>query len=416
MQKSFKFSVLALSILGLLALITIISLQNNNADRLSASEVISSELNKINLITELSSIIHSRTRFMQSLLLNDAKHIDQSLPQFSQINGAYRQTRQQLLPLLNARETEIMEAIDRLDRDINELNRQVSVLFLNGSKTEASDILLLEVLPKTAPLLSHLSELTQAQRLDVQKIILTSTDTFQSSQNKITLFATIAVLISLMIAAIAVWYGRKVSFQLRDMNAYLELKIHERTESLLDTQRELIEDNTELSRIALSDSLTGLSNRAHMNQLLHKEFSRFERHKQKFCIIMLDIDHFKQINDKFGHDVGDMVMVQIADRFKKSIRTADSVARWGGEEFLFCCAMTNQDEVQSIAENIRHLIADEPFETAGTITVSLGCAQIEKGEEVTALIKRADIALYEAKNNGRNQTVFADFSMNTGFF
>lgn len=369
------------------------------------------QLEKINLINELSTIIQNRTRFMQSMLLHDDGFVeDESLPSFNRLSGAYRQTRERLMPLLVPREREIMQAIDRLDSDINDLNRQVSVLFLNGSRDEASKILLQEVLPKTAPLLSHLSELTQAQRMDVQKILLLASGDAEDSRTQIAMFSIIAVIVSLTVTCIAIWYGRKLSGQLQDMNNYLEQKIYERTESLLDTQKELLQDNNELTRMALTDSLTGLSNRTHMNQILHKEYSRFERHSQRFGIIMLDIDHFKNINDGFGHDTGDSVLKKLAQIFESAIRTSDFVARWGGEEFLICCTTIEESDLLPIAETIRQLVAKSDFELGSQITASLGCAAIVKGESIGELIKRADIALYEAKNNGRNQTVVSEFT------
>ncbi|MEM7563640.1 MAG: diguanylate cyclase [Pseudomonadota bacterium] len=372
---------------------------------------VATQLEKINLINELSSIIQRRTRFMQSMLLHDEPfEAEQDLPSFDQMEGAYRETRERLIPMLAPREQEIMQAIDRLDVDIARLNRQVSVLFLNGSRDEASKILLQEVLPKTAPLLSHLAELTQTQRLDVQKVLLLASTEAEESQSQIAGFAIIAVLISLTVTCIAIWYGKKLSSQLQEMNNYLEQKIYERTESLLDTNKELLEDNNELTRMALTDSLTGLSNRTHMNQILHKEFSRFERHGQRFGIIMLDIDLFKRINDNYGHDVGDEVLKELSSIFENAIRNSDFVARWGGEEFLICCTTIEEEDLLPIAETIRQLVAGNDFQPIKQITASLGCAAIVKGETIGELIKRADIALYEAKNNGRNQTVVSEFT------
>ncbi|MBT8433155.1 MAG: diguanylate cyclase, partial [Gammaproteobacteria bacterium] len=391
-----------------LAVIAFYSTSSNNRD---VTRQVSQQLEKINLINELSTIIQSRTRFMQSMLLHDEDFIEaESWPNFNRLSGAYTETRTRLVPLLAPREQEIMDAIDRLDRDINDLNRQVSVLFLNGSRDEASKILLQEVLPKTAPLLSHLSELTQAQRMDVQKVLLMASSDAEKNRIQIVIFSVIAVLVSLTVTFVAIWYGRKLSGQLQNMNNYLEQKIYERTESLLDTQKELLEDNSELTRMALTDNLTGLSNRTSMNQILRKEFSRFERHDHRFGIIMLDIDHFKNVNDSYGHDTGDTVLQELASIFENAIRASDFVARWGGEEFLICCTTIEEEDLLPIAETIRKLVATTKFESAGQITASLGCAAIIKGESIGELIKRADVALYEAKNNGRNQSVVSEFT------
>ena len=398
-------------VIVMMIMLSLIAFNSRGVGDRNVNIKVSKQLDKINLINELSTIIQDRTRFMQSMLLRDQAFIeDQPLPSFNRLSGAYEETRERLVPLLAPREREIMDAIDRLDSDINDLNRQVSVLFLNGSRDEASKILLQEVLPKTAPLLSHLSELTQAQRMDVQKVLLLATGEAEHSRTQIAIFSVIAVLVSVVVTCVAIWYGRKLSGQLQDMNDYLEQKIYERTESLLDTQSKLLEDNNELTRMALTDNLTGLSNRTHMNQILYKEFARFERHNQRFGIIMLDIDHFKNINDNFGHDIGDTVLKKLAQIFENSIRTSDFVARWGGEEFLICCTTIEETDLLPIAETIRQLTASTKFERVGQITASLGCAAIVKGETIGELIKRADVALYEAKNNGRNLTVVSEFT------
>ena len=398
-------------IILMMVTLALIAFHSTSGSKGEVNLQVAHQLEKINLINELSTIIQNRTRFMQSMLLHDDDFIqDESWLNFNRLSGAYIETHDRLIPMLAPREREIMAAIDRLDRDISDLNRQVSVLFLNGSRDEASKVLLQEVLPKTAPLLSHLSELTQAQRMDVQKILLMASSDAKKSRTQIAIFSIIAVIVSVAVTCIAIWYGRKLTGQLQEMNNYLEQKIYERTESLLDTQRELLEDNNELTRMALTDNLTGLSNRTHINRILRQEYSRFERHNQCFGIIMLDIDHFKNVNDQHGHDTGDKVLKKMASTVASAIRTSDYVARWGGEEFLICCTTIDEVDLQPIAETIRQLVANTDFERVGQITASLGCAAIVKGESVNELIKRADVALYEAKNNGRNRSVVSEFT------
>ena len=377
----------------------------------SVNLTVTRKLEKINLINELSTVIHNRTRYMQSMLMNEDASVDaRALSDFNRFNGSYDETRERLMPLLAPREREIMLSIDILDHEISELNQQVSVLFMNGSRTEAGNILLSSVLPKTAPLLAHLSELTQAQRLDVQKALLVAATDAEDNQNQFVMYAVFSILVSLGVAIMAVWYGQKLSVQLEEINRYLEEKVEERTEDLLVTQRELLEDNTELARLALTDSVTGLSNRTHMGQILQKEFSRFVRHAQRFGIIMIDIDHFKQVNDSYGHDVGDRMLIELSRKFEQATRNSDSIARWGGEEFLICCTTISENDLYPIAENIRKMIVDSEFEIAENITISLGCAMIQEDEKIYQLIKRADVALYAAKNNGRNQTVVSEFA------
>ena len=104
------------------------------------------------------------------------------------------------------------------------------------------------------------------------------------------------------------------------------------------------------------------------------------------------------------------MLKKLAQIFENSIRTSDFVARWGGEEFLICCTTIEERDLLPIAETIRQLVANTEFDKVGQITASLGCAAIVKGESIGELIKRSDVALYEAKNNGRNLTVVSEFT------
>jgi len=125
---------------------------------------------------------------------------------------------------------------------------------------------------------------------------------------------------------------------------------------------------------------------------------------------MIDIDHFKRVNDTYGHDVGDKMLVQLSRKFEQATRNSDYISRWGGEEFLICCTTISENDLYTIAENIRQMIVNSEFEIEENITISLGCAMIQANENINELVKRADVALYAAKNNGRNQTVVSEFA------
>ena len=398
-------------ILIMMISLAIISFYYSNNSTSSVNLAVIHQLEKINLINELSTIVHNRTQFTQSMLLdNDSLSNPQAGSEFNRFTNTYVENRHRLLPLLTSREKVVMLTIDRLDQDIAHLNKQISILLADGNRSEASNILLQQVLPETTSLLANLSDLGQSQRLEVQGVLITTGSDAEENQTQLIVYAVFSVFLSLVVAMLAVWYSQKLSTQLQEMNSYLEEKVDERTESLLDMQKGLLEDNTELTRLALTDSLTGLSNRAHMSEILQKEYSRYVRHDQRFGIIMIDIDHFKKINDSYGHDTGDQVLIQLSRKFEQATRNSDFISRWGGEEFLICCTTINEDDLLPIAENIRKLVFNADFDVAGKITISLGCALIQVDEHINELIKRADVALYAAKNNGRNQTVVSEFT------
>ncbi|OJX71873.1 diguanylate cyclase [Magnetospirillum sp. 64-120] len=189
--------------------------------------------------------------------------------------------------------------------------------------------------------------------------------------------------------------------QLRQHAEHLEHQVAERT-------RELEQKNHELQRISVTDRLTGIYNRTKLDQVLASEHLRQERSGRPFGLILLDIDHFKRINDSFGHPVGDVVLVQTANILSTSVRATDTVGRWGGEEFLIVCPETDGPGLVALAENLRGHIAEHVFPTAGNQSASFGIAVHQPGESIEAIISRVDQALYRAKNQGRNRVLAAD--------
>ena len=162
-----------------------------------------------------------------------------------------------------------------------------------------------------------------------------------------------------------------------------------------------------MQKLATTDVLTQLDNRMKIDDELAIKYANFKRYERVFSIIMLDIDYFKAVNDNYGHQIGDNVLKTISMILKKHSRSIDIVGRWGGEEFLIICGETGLKGAYILAENIRIRIESYPFEHNGNITVSLGIAQVEENLSIDGLIKNADKALYEAKDNGRNKSVKA---------
>ena len=162
-------------------------------------------------------------------------------------------------------------------------------------------------------------------------------------------------------------------------------------------------NNEKLEKLALTDNLTGLYNRTKLDEVLLKELDRCERFNHTFGFVMLDIDYFKSVNDTHGHQVGDDVLIAMAELIKKNIRSTDILVRWGGEEFVILCLETNISGVLNLAENIRLKIQNHEFEKVGFKTVSMGTTLYEKGDTISSIITRADSALYNAKNSGRNR-------------
>lgn len=195
----------------------------------------------------------------------------------------------------------------------------------------------------------------------------------------------------------------------------LEERVQQRTGELLTANDKLREEIRERERIeavlqqtARTDYLTQLPNRRAMIQMLDKEAARYERSAHPFSLVLLDIDHFKAVNDSFGHDGGDEILVNIAERMHGWMREKDVLARWGGEEFLILLSDTGVDSAAEQAERLRASIAAQTFtvqQGQTRITASLGVAGYIQQQGVDSCIKDADVALYRAKSGGRNRVV-----------
>ncbi len=172
----------------------------------------------------------------------------------------------------------------------------------------------------------------------------------------------------------------------------------------LQTQNQLLEN------LAVTDSLTGLYNRKKLDDILAEQFARFRRNHRPFAVLMLDLDYFKSINDKYGHVAGDQVLADVAAILKQSIRSIDYAARYGGEEFVLVLAETAFDAAIDIAERIRSVVENRPTDASAeriSITVSLGVARSrEEDAGPEQALARADEALYQAKRSGRNRVEY----------
>jgi diguanylate cyclase (GGDEF)-like protein len=163
-------------------------------------------------------------------------------------------------------------------------------------------------------------------------------------------------------------------------------------------------------KMAVTDGLTGLHNIRYFKALLETEMMTAKNDPaNKFSIVMCDVDHFKKFNDTYGHQVGDMVLKEVANGFKKTVRAADVVARYGGEEMIALLRGTSIEGGVILAEKIRHSIESADIRDEHNVykvTISLGVAEHQAGEDVESLVKKADDSLYKAKETGRNRVCF----------
>lgn len=190
--------------------------------------------------------------------------------------------------------------------------------------------------------------------------------------------------------------------------AGLATQITRMRNTLKDQKHELEQALAHIQKLAAHDELTGLVNRRRMTEILRDHMHNQEREPTGFSIAMLDLDHFKKINDSYGHAVGDDVLSGFAEAARQTLRKADVLSRWGGEEFLLLMPETNNGDPNIGIERLRHLLGTLQISEGAPelrVTFSAGISRYIQGEKVLETIKRADDALYAAKAGGRNQTV-----------
>lgn len=212
-------------------------------------------------------------------------------------------------------------------------------------------------------------------------------------------------------------------FYVKEMNRQ-NVTLQERNQALDLIRQELSEANRKLEELALTDSLTNCYNRRYLTQHLNHEVITNIQYKTPFSLLLLDIDYFKAINDRYGHVIGDEVLVRTAEAVKQSIRSTDILTRYGGEEFMIYLPHTEHDLANQIAERVRTAVESNHIEVDHeimqvSITISIGILSFEDFEMehvpenpegyLTQLFAAVDKALYQAKQNGRNRVEFAEF-------
>jgi diguanylate cyclase (GGDEF)-like protein len=329
-------------------------------------------------------------------------------------------TRELLLASVDQHAVLLYEISSRLNTilDLKTAMQEVSRLLLESMGADKCEVILAEAF-------DHLGELgfptsIAQQAIDQRSVVvipdLTAlTEQFPSQSAlllRIRSILCVPVLVEDQTAALIYVYKTDPAARPFDEND-VQLAVAISHQTALTIQRSnLIERSRVLEENLNNDGLTGLSTREYFMKRAELEFQRAVRFHHDMILIMLDIDNFKQVNDNYGHIAGNQVLVELAVRCQKQVRSIDLIGRFGGDEFILLLVETNAGDALTVAERIRQHIAAEPVETEKgplNITVSLGLAHLGSDFlDLVALISSADSALYEAKNFGRNRVVAAN--------
>ncbi|WP_127471120.1 diguanylate cyclase [Thiomicrorhabdus aquaedulcis] len=200
---------------------------------------------------------------------------------------------------------------------------------------------------------------------------------------------------------VLVVFGGLYLFKLRRLNTQLS----QSNLTLKETKEQLQASNLRLEALSATDFLTGIANRKQLEHMLEYEHVKAQRYHQSVCLLMIDLDYFKNVNDHYGHQVGDEVLKKVTAWIEKQVRKSDTFGRWGGEEFMLICPSTLHESAQLLAEKIRYGVSQLEFSQPIVQTLSIGVACYKTDENLPDWIKRADERLYHAKHMGRNQVV-----------
>ncbi|HHM2297740.1 TPA: GGDEF domain-containing protein [Legionella anisa] len=193
---------------------------------------------------------------------------------------------------------------------------------------------------------------------------------------------------------------------LENLNAHLEDTVRMRTQELEEANKALEHEKQALKHLSYTDQLTGLYNRHKVQELFEFERSQVLRYKTNLSVILMDLDFFKDVNDKYGHPAGDVVLKEIAHILQSTLRSSDIVSRWGGEEFLIITPKAELNEAVKVADNLRQKIKTTTFSYINKMTASFGVTTFKEDDNLEQLFQRADHALYLAKDDGKDNVKF----------
>lgn len=243
----------------------------------------------------------------------------------------------------------------------------------------------------------------------------------EEQKNRIYIVGFLMICLTLLSLYSMIWWNRRIRKSIEEFNTFFEKSSNKKTK--IDSKKILFKEfnqmavylnnmleskeklKTQLEHLAITDKLTGINNRLKIDELLQNEIVRSKRYNHAFGFAIIDIDNFKSINDNYGHQVGDSVLIKIAKILKENIRNVDYLGRWGGEEFVIICPETSLEGTLKLMEDLKKTIEAEKFEAIGTVTASFGLTLFDLEDDASTILKRADDALYKAKDDGRNKVV-----------
>ncbi len=356
---------------------------------------------RMELVQKMRVISRERAPILFTMVnTEDAFELDDLLMEFQSLGSKFLETRNKLLMTnLSDKEIEMLDKHREYARSIVPGQRKVINLITEGDIISARKLLVDEVSPNQIEALEKLDELITYESESSKKAMETARNLFNKTQRDLGLTTTLGSLISILIGFIvSIRFAYYVN-TLKKNKEDLEDTVSERT-------KELMESNKKLEYMANYDSLTQLPNRSLFIVLLEQALKHAKRYELTVGLLFIDLDGFKAINDTYGHDSGDELLKQVANRLRKVLREEDSIFRLGGDEFTMILSnVSKANSVEIVAEKVIKTLS-EPFDILShqcQIGSSIGIALYpQHAKDLDELIKNADTVMYDVKNSGKN--------------
>lgn len=400
---------IALSLLLVMLLITALVMtaqQLTHSTLNKAGHLVNHQHQKLHSLLNMHIAGQNRTiNLQQMLLLEDPILIDDALMRFYENASDYLSNRENLANLSDETpfERQWIEDIHQMANITGPLQTQIARMTLQGESQQARHLIANQGIDLLNNFTNKVNEFSQYQSIEIQNAIKQAANSIDKLMIKVVGLAIALIITSFLFALFVFNKFSAINHALRQANEELEQRVTERTMALTETQNKLIDKNRMLEKLSETDTLTGLVNRFKMDQYLQTAHQRFIKFGEPYQVLFLDIDHFKQINDEHGHELGDEVLVEFAALLKAQFGDLNLIGRWGGEEFIMLNASFDKAQACEQAESIRQAIEAHEFRGLETITVSIGVARVTYQDQIKQVINRADVALYKAKNTGRNR-------------
>ncbi len=402
-------------IIFLIILATGFSFRYLNSVHKNIIQIIETQNKQIDLMHKMRSISRERIIKLQALITSrDPFEKDALIMQFQTLGGLFLETRQELLKTaLIDDEKKLLKIQREIARNVVSSQYKVIEMVQNNQNQEALNYLVNETVPLQNQNLSYMDQFIVYQSHENQLLKNKSVKKLKSSYTIVAILTGLSIVLIIIVAIVVTRHMSKIvnllstlASQYKDTALKLTIAHDSLEHKVTEKTLELQEANEHLKHIAGHDSLTGLPNRRLFQELLRQELRRAERNKYTIALLYMDLDGFKLVNDQFGHDIGDSVLVDVTRRLQDSLRKDDLIARLGGDEFTICYSnIKDIDNVKTLCKNLIDKI-DQPMFIGGNecqIGISIGVSLYpDNGPDCNTLLRVADAAMYQVKNQGKN--------------